>query len=152
MNMEFKQPEKGSSSEQITALKAECLRLIDENRVYLSKVESWENEVNNSQSLGAFQKVKRRLLEELETVDKLKAEKIEGLRQDLFQLIAEQNAQVGPEILKQIASCNTVAGIKHLIHQVKEIAKLGEAELDRINSSIRALEGGLYGQGKNRKH
>ena len=153
MNIEFKRPERKSSSEQIGALKTECLQIIDENRTYLIKVESWENQVNNSKSLGAIQKIKQRLLETLETTDKSKAKKVEELRQNIFQFIAEQNLMVDQEILKQIASCRTVAEIKHLVHQMKEKAILGETEIDRINNSIyKPLEGGLYGQGKNQKH
>lgn len=144
--------EQNNGQLNIDNLRNEILFLIDENRIYLDKIDQKEAEISKTVSLGALKKIKSKLEEHLLSVDKIKYEKAEELRQKMFKLISEKNIQVDATFMKQIATQNHISNLKYLLYQLKEKYNLSEQDMENTISSVRSIPGGLYGLGKNRKH
>lgn len=144
--------EQNNGQLSIDKLRKEILSFIDENRVYLDKIDQKEAETLKAVSLGALKKIKSKLEEHLSNTDKAKYEKVEDLRQKMFKLISEKNIQVDATFMKQIAIQNNINSLKYLLCQLKEKYNLNEQDIENTISSVRSIPGGLFGLGKNRKH
>ncbi len=137
---------------QISTFKDELLVFLEANSIYFDKIEKKENQIKNADSLKALKKLKMWLETHLQTVDKDHYERAEAMRQKMFQMIADQHIIVDKEFLKQIATQNRISSLKYLLYQLKEKYKLNLEDLENTLNSVKSVSGGLYGQGKSRKH
>ena len=144
--------DKQTNSLEIEAFRKNLMSFFNENRIYFNKVAQKEKQIESTQGFGALKKLRKQFEEHLATIDKSEYEAAESLRQKMFKLISEQNIHVDKEFLQQIATQTRRSELKHLLYKLKEKYHLNLEDLENTVNSIKTIPGGLYGQGKNRKH
>jgi len=119
-------------------LKKELLAYAKENEIFFD-IDKVVNHINQIGSLGALKKYKIQIEEKVGKSDKKKYENMDHIKQDMFEIIAENNLFVGKDLMQKIAHSHSKRELRYLMLQVKEKYNLSLEDLERTHKSIYAI-------------
>lgn len=86
-----------------------------------------------------MRKYRTQLEEKINKIDKENYVVMDTLRQEMFEMINENNLNIDPNIMKKIARSGSKRELRYLLFQIKKLYNLKFEDIDRTHKSIYAI-------------
>lgn len=126
------------SNTRIETLKKWLIEYVNANKEFLD-IEKIIKHIDWIKNLGTAKKYKMQLEEKIGKIDKEKYTFMNCLKQEMFEMINENQLTVDQTTLKKIVQSNSKRELKYLLIQIKKAYNLNFDDIDKTHKSIYAI-------------